>query len=282
MNGIERLALQRKAGMRPIIEDIDELYINLGMENVKVMTPKVEVKLRSGEWGQIPMQVECRLDSLQYRINITFHEGYPQVLPLLFILNEEQPSPSYNASLRRFDPCEEYVISFTEKLREMSQELIGQQHLLASIIKSAKDMVDEVVPAQSESSPTHVPLIGGNDDRVVSSSDADRDSEEAASPDLFLYKCRYCRAELFTSEMTEPHDRLNPSQSCQNIFLAESPKWLSLDLEGKILCVNEKCHAKLGSWSWSGFNCSCGTWIAPSFQFSKGKIDPCILINMQR
>lgn len=280
MNGIERLALQRKAGTRPIVEDIDLLLVHLGMENVTVMTPKVEVKLRSGEWGQIPIQLECSIIPSQYRINITFIEGYPDIIPLLFVLSEEHVSPAYNASLRGFAPCEEYAESLTEQIREFSRELVGEQHLALQIVKRAKMLIlGEGGGEETKSSLSSKYL----DNAVVSELVVDElESQEELQSELIVYRCRYCRTELFTSETTEVHDRLNSSQPCQNVFLSESPSWLSLESEGKILCLNEKCRAKLGSWSWSGFNCSCGTWVAPSFQFSRGKVDPSSIINMQR
>ena len=276
MNGVERLALQREAGTRPIIEDIDALLMHLGMENVTVMTPKVEVKLRSGEWGQIPLQIECSMIPSQYRINITFIEGYPKTCPLFFVLSEAHASPAYNSSMREFSPCEQYAESLTTQLRELSSELIGQQHLALHIIKRAKILI---FCGESEllSSSIHPDEAAASD--FV---DGDVDSREELEPELIVYKCRYCRTELFTSEMTAVHERLNSLQPCQNVFLSESPSWLSLESEGKILCLNEKCRAKLGSWSWSGFSCSCGAWVAPSFQFSRGKVDPSPTINMQR
>ncbi|KAI8822417.1 uncharacterized protein EV422DRAFT_585789 [Fimicolochytrium jonesii] len=41
--------------------------------------------------------------------------------------------------------------------------------------------------------------------------------------------------------------------------------------EGRIGCPG--CGVKLGSWSWAGAPCSCGSWIAPSFAIAGGKVD---------
>ncbi|KAJ3067308.1 dual specificity phosphatase 12 [Podochytrium sp. JEL0797] len=43
-------------------------------------------------------------------------------------------------------------------------------------------------------------------------------------------------------------------------------------VEGKILCPG-KCGGKLGSFSWSGIACPCGTWVAPAFMINKQKVD---------
>lgn len=62
---------------------------------------------------------------------------------------------------------------------------------------------------------------------------------------------------------------------CTSYFLAEAPLWLPEECEGvvqgKLLCF--KCSTRLGSFSWSGAQCSCGTWVTPSFQIPKSKVD---------
>ena len=43
------------------------------------------------------------------------------------------------------------------------------------------------------------------------------------------------------------------------------------DNEGKLSCPH--CQSKLGSFTWSGNQCSCGQWVVPAFSFSKRKVD---------
>ena len=43
------------------------------------------------------------------------------------------------------------------------------------------------------------------------------------------------------------------------------------DNEGKLNCPH--CRAKLGSFTWSGEQCSCGRWVTPAFMFNKSKVD---------
>ncbi|CAG8714521.1 17977_t:CDS:2, partial [Racocetra fulgida] len=43
------------------------------------------------------------------------------------------------------------------------------------------------------------------------------------------------------------------------------------ELDGKIKCP--KCNAKLGNYNWAGMQCSCGTWITPSFAIHREKVD---------
>eukprot|EP01147_Barroeca_monosierra_P003534 gene3534-8314_t len=42
-------------------------------------------------------------------------------------------------------------------------------------------------------------------------------------------------------------------------------------VEGKIQCP--KCQYRLGTFNWSGVQCSCGAWITPAFQIHKGRVD---------
>ena len=60
---------------------------------------------------------------------------------------------------------------------------------------------------------------------------------------------------------------------CSSYFV--DPDWLTsgafTDNEGRLKCPH--CGCKLGSFVWSGDQCSCGEWIVPSFRFSKCKVD---------
>lgn len=45
-------------------------------------------------------------------------------------------------------------------------------------------------------------------------------------------------------------------------------KWMepfleNLEMEGKIICPNKKCGAKLGNYDWAGVCCSCKEWVVP-------------------
>lgn len=84
------------------------------------------------------------------------------------------------------------------------------------------------------------------------------------------------------------------TSSCASIFI-NRPEWLQWDhhisskdspedkkqppeldtallvVEGKLNCP--KCSFKLGSYSWYGMPCSCGTWVCPSFSIHKSRVD---------
>ncbi|KAF9279812.1 dual specificity phosphatase 12 [Mortierella alpina] len=59
---------------------------------------------------------------------------------------------------------------------------------------------------------------------------------------------------------------------CQSYFI-EPVEWIQElhGLEGKIACP--KCDSKLGTFNWSGQQCSCGSWVTPAFSMHKGKVD---------
>ncbi|KAG0364875.1 protein-tyrosine phosphatase-like protein [Gamsiella multidivaricata] len=59
---------------------------------------------------------------------------------------------------------------------------------------------------------------------------------------------------------------------CQSHFI-EPVEWIQglHGLNGKIACP--KCDSKLGTFNWSGEQCSCGTWVTPAFMLHKGKVD---------
>lgn len=44
-------------------------------------------------------------------------------------------------------------------------------------------------------------------------------------------------------------------------------------LEGKLICINHNCRARIGSFNWSGSQCSCGSWVSPAIQITKSKVD---------
>jgi hypothetical protein len=52
----------------------------------------------------------------------------------------------------------------------------------------------------------------------------------------------------------------------------------SVGLEGPLSCP--RCHSKVGTFSWIGIRCSCGSWIVPGFALLKSKVD-CITTGCQ-
>ncbi|XP_952348.1 dual-specificity phosphatase, putative [Theileria annulata] len=93
----------------------------------------------------------------------------------------------------------------------------------------------------------------------------------------FVYSCKTCRTTLFSDNNIIKHEengKQHKASECNSIFI-EPMMWMK-DLElqsGKMLCSNDNCNAKLGSFSWHGRNCSCGHLQVPAFQVQMSKVD---------
>ena len=111
-----------------------------------------------------------------------------------------------------------------------------------------------------------------------------------SSPSSIKYTCRRCRTVLFTGADTASHEQGQQSfshhrlskakrgavavdefgfpdpvaaaeakaalQRCDSFFLAESLPWMGLE-EGRLLCPNSACGARIGTLKWAGSQCSC-------------------------
>ncbi|KAG0252901.1 dual specificity phosphatase 12 [Mortierella polycephala] len=104
-----------------------------------------------------------------------------------------------------------------------------------------------------------------------------RDSVITHSPgqgqNAFQYRKR--DATLHISEAIQSNvSSIHPQAAtvCQSYFI-EPVEWIQdlHGLEGKISCP--KCDSKLGTFNWSGGQCSCGSWVTPAFMMHKGKVD---------
>ncbi|KAF9081986.1 dual specificity phosphatase 12 [Mortierella sp. AD031] len=89
----------------------------------------------------------------------------------------------------------------------------------------------------------------------------------------FEYRKR--NATLHISEAVQSDiSKIKPQAAtvCQSYFI-EPVEWIQElhGMEGKISCP--KCDSKLGTFNWSGEQCSCGTWVTPAFMMHKGKVD---------
>ncbi|TMW55600.1 hypothetical protein Poli38472_010482 [Pythium oligandrum] len=111
------------------------------------------------------------------------------------------------------------------------------------------------------------------------------------------YACKHCRRVLFTTEDMLDHEperhqistrrKLKDAKTkalksavvqmdgCSSWFLRDVLPWMDEDAmaEGKLKCPNEKCQSRVGSFSWSGSQCSCGTWVTPSIKLTKSRVD---------
>lgn len=108
------------------------------------------------------------------------------------------------------------------------------------------------------------------------------------NPELTRYACKRCRTALFGEEDLEdpPHGQslhrfqkkmhkvgYGSAGSCQNHFIAQPLPWMDgcAGVEGKLHCP--KCNTKVGHYSWTGAQCSCGTWVTPAIMVPLSKMD---------
>ncbi|KAL3643504.1 hypothetical protein CASFOL_014319 [Castilleja foliolosa] len=105
-----------------------------------------------------------------------------------------------------------------------------------------------------------------------------------------IYRCKKCRRIVATEELIVPHNRgdgkcfnrrkKNDSDTeapeCSSIFV-EPMKWMQTVEDGylgdKLQCIG--CKTRLGSFTWVGMRCNCGTWVNPAFQLHKSRMDEC-------
>lgn len=99
-----------------------------------------------------------------------------------------------------------------------------------------------------------------------------------------VFACRMCRAELFKSTDFETHTsaaakrfekrapQREPQLACSSYFLTPAP-WMGEmnEQNGKLYCP--KCQCKLGEYTWSGSQCSCGRFVTPGFRIPKSNVD---------
>ncbi|KAK1833989.1 tyrosine-protein phosphatase [Podospora conica] len=92
-------------------------------------------------------------------------------------------------------------------------------------------------------------------------------------------RCKKCRRVLVTQPFMVPHQgRGNPElKDCPHVFI-EALSWMrptleAGELEGRLVCPNGKCGASVGRYSWQGFKCTCGDWVAPAFSLHRSRVD---------
>ncbi|KAJ2331929.1 tyrosine protein phosphatase yvh1 [Coemansia sp. RSA 2681] len=132
----------------------------------------------------------------------------------------------------------------------------------------------------------------GNVGSVVAGLDP---SKQILSPQR-LIRCKKCRRPLVTGanvidhqagagQLAFSYNKRNTNgvdtphafpqnRACSSLFV-EPMEWMDGIRDGlvenKVNCP--KCDAKLGSYNWSGAQCSCGKWITPSFQIHRNRVD---------
>ncbi|EJD55453.1 dual specificity protein phosphatase 12 [Auricularia subglabra TFB-10046 SS5] len=101
--------------------------------------------------------------------------------------------------------------------------------------------------------------------------------EESATGSAIATSSEPAQSHLPTTDAppAPPVPLIHPT--CSGYFL-EPLDWMRsfLDeglVEGKIVCPNAKCSAKLGNYAWAGVKCACGEWVTPGFCIHRSKVD---------
>ncbi|KAF5659812.1 tyrosine phosphatase yvh1 [Fusarium heterosporum] len=93
-------------------------------------------------------------------------------------------------------------------------------------------------------------------------------------------RCKKCRRTLVTAPFIQQHrpsEKQSSAPTCQHYFV-EPLSWMrgvleQGELNGRLICPNEKCGAGVGRYDWKGFRCSCGGWVTPAFSLQKARVD---------
>jgi dual specificity phosphatase 12 len=188
-----------------------------------------------------------------------------------------------------------FVTTFASKVFEHAlREEDGQDPKKTDWVE--KDI--EAVDGEEDKTATADSSLEGNPSDVIFAA-----PPRVMDPDKMRYSCRTCRTILFGHDDLEdpPHVASRhhfsrrkathglggtAASSCESYFLQTSlPRMGSGEIdggqnEGKFSCSH--CGTKLGTYNWSGAQCSCGTWVVPAIQIPKSRVDAIVPANQQQ
>ncbi|ORX78003.1 hypothetical protein BCR32DRAFT_295257 [Anaeromyces robustus] len=135
--------------------------------------------------------------------------------------------------------------------------------------------------------------IKNNETQNSSQSNAENEIQNKIEDKKIQLLCRKCRHVLVSGDNILFHEPGNGQSSFSwrkrdqslnkngnvntcNVYFIEQQSWIEgldneSDVSGKINCP--KCKSKLGSYNWSGMQCSCGKWYSPAFSIIKKSVD---------
>ena len=152
MDGIEKAKLQRKRGTRPIVDELDQLRITFGFDQVLVLTPQVETRLRSGLLPPRPLKVCVQLSDSElippFQLEFSFKIGYPEIPVEAELQSSEGISDNFEANMVQS------ICDFQSKLLDISHEVSSALDIakqLKEYIASATKTDNEQVPPPENS-----------------------------------------------------------------------------------------------------------------------------------
>ncbi|KAJ6440643.1 dual specificity phosphatase, subgroup, catalytic domain-containingprotein [Purpureocillium lavendulum] len=100
-------------------------------------------------------------------------------------------------------------------------------------------------------------------------------------------RCKKCRRTLATTPFIQKHTPAQtnaksksspPSQQPCPHYFVEPLSWMRGELErgelnGRLLCPNERCGAAVGRYDWKGIRCACGDWVTPGLSLQRARVD---------
>lgn len=241
MNGIERVRLQRRAGVRGLVEEIDSLKLLLGVGCVSLLTPKAEVTLRKGEKARIPLVVSCILLGIGIELILSFPIDYPDD-PF------EVQETKYSVDHVYDEEMVNLIQDICHNIQYRSSVGICSSIDLVKLIRNFADL--GVICGDKTAEHEDLQDPAEHDVELIYASSTQAENEIYYR----TFACRMCRKVLLSDDDLSEH---NNNKSCRTLFLSELPQNSSTASEqgGKILCPC--CNAKLGAWSWVGTQCSC-------------------------
>ena len=265
MNGQERVRLQRKAGVREIVADIDALKVKYGFSRIKILTPRAEVNLRLGKKSLKPIRVQ-----FEYSPNVTavfcFTMEYPSA-PLMLesldctvtteegeVLRMKAEDTLKNYLEMRSGAEEGYAVHFTQLFNECewptTPRLIESECIADDDLDNHdsnhggsdnndildKDNADE--RSNEESNTIENDLTVLNDLSIFRIEDQACQTAEPlmAKSDNMLFKCRKCRGVIFTTDdfadghgyRTQSSERVDERIKCRALLLdPQRVQWIS-------------------------------------------------------
>ena len=191
-----------------------------------------------------------------------------------------EPNPNYHSMSEELIAYKQ--LSPDEKDEVNRQQTMGPEKMVKFVIDFTIELIQEA----------YKPTPADVDENLV---EPVPDVPSVIDPSNVRYFCRMCRTALFgENDLQYPPHEVSQHQfsrrkihhgsttvdsisdRCQSHFLQQNLFWMGDDIqngvsEGKFNCPN--CCTKIGTWIWSGTQCSCGTWVVPAIQVPKSKVD---------
>ena len=204
--------------------------------------------------------------------------------PVLPRIKTIEPNASYRSMSDELAAYKQ--LSPEEKDEANRQHSMGPEKMVKFVVDFTIELIQEAYKQEQPQPDVH---LDATQLELVA------DAPHIIDPYQNRYFCRMCRTALFgESDLQDPPHEVSQHQfsrrkmnhsamtvdpipdRCQSYFLQQSLRWMGDNIqngisEGKLNCPN--CAAKIGTWIWSGTQCSCGTWVVPAIQVPKSKVD---------